>query len=134
HETIEKSVGANKGFLNLIGLYYQQKGQVPTSYKVARKTAFLETSNLNSAFQRMVQEPKSKQKHIDKIYELVELNHTNLTSMASSSTYIRNHTTTKTSEMCNKETIQTNTHLNLVLKTIKEKDSIEHTLLVQKTI
>ena len=134
HETIEKSVGANKGFLNQIGLYYQQKGQVPTSYKVARKTAFLETSNLNSAFQRMAQEPKSKQKHLDKIYELVELNHTFLSSLASLSTYIQNHPTTKASEMFKEATYKIDTHLNLVLKTLKKEDSKELTLLVHKAL
>src|SRR5690606_35348172 len=133
-ETIEKSVGANKGFLNQIGLYYQQKGQVPTSYKVARKTAFLETSNLNSAFQRMAQEPKSKQKHLDKIYELVELNHTFLSSVASLSTYIQDHPTTKASEMFKEATYKRDTRLDLVLKRLKKEDSKELTLLVHKAL
>ncbi|MFV0573103.1 MAG: hypothetical protein ACK5M1_11815 [Xanthomarina gelatinilytica] len=36
---------------------------------------------------------------MDKIYELVELNHTFLSSLASLSTYIQNHPTTEASEM-----------------------------------
>lgn len=133
-ENIEMSVRANKDFLNEIGLYYEQKGQVPTSYKVARKTAFLETSNLNSAFQRMAQEPKSKQKHLDKIYELVELNHTFLSSLASLSTYIQNHPTTKASVMFKEATNKIDTHLELVLKTLKKDVSIELTHLVQEAL
>ncbi len=97
-ESIEKSVKANKDFLHKITEFYQRKGNLPTSYNIARKQAFLETSNLSSAFQRMTQEPKSKQKEADKIYELVVLNHTFLTSLASLSTYIQSHKTTEASE------------------------------------
>ncbi|MEZ4792415.1 MAG: FUSC family membrane protein [Gelidibacter sp.] len=75
-ESILQSVSANHNFFLEITGYYQQKGSIPTSYNIARKEAFLETSNLSSAFQRMAQEPKSKQRNIDKIYELVVLNHT----------------------------------------------------------
>tara|TARA_R100001198_G_C5242049_1_gene219630 strand:+ start:4531 stop:6753 length:2223 start_codon:yes stop_codon:yes gene_type:complete len=134
HETIEMSVQANKDFLNEIGLYYEQKGQVPTSYKVARKTAFLETSNLNSAFQRMAQEPKSKQKHLDKIYELVELNHTFLSSLASLSTYIQNHPTTEASEMFKEATHKIDNYLSLVLKTLQKEVPEELAHLVQKAL
>ena len=134
HETIEMSVQANKDFLNQIGLYYEQKGQVPTSYKVARKTAFLETSNLNSAFQRMAQEPKSKQKHLDKIYELVELNHTFLSSLASLSTYIQNHPTTEASEMFKEATHKIDNYLSLVLKTLQKEVPEELAKLVQKAL
>ncbi|WP_417875173.1 FUSC family membrane protein [Xanthomarina gelatinilytica] len=134
HETIEMSVQANKDFLNEIGLYYEQKGQVPTSYKVARKTAFLETSNLNSAFQRMAQEPKSKQKHLDKIYELVELNHTFLSSLASLSTYIQNHPTTEASEMFKEATHKIDNYLSLVLKTLQKEVPEELAQLVQKAL
>lgn len=73
---------ANKDFLHKITEYYKLKGNIPTSYKIARKEAFLGTSNLNLVFQRMAQEHKSKQEKIDKIYELVVLNHTFLTSLA----------------------------------------------------
>lgn len=97
-ESIKKSVNANKDFLHKITEYYQQKGNIPTSYKIARKDAFLETSNLNSAFQRMTQEPKSKQKEADKIYELLVLNHSFLTSLASLSTYIQYNKTGEASE------------------------------------
>ncbi|MCH2451357.1 MAG: FUSC family protein [Gracilimonas sp.] len=97
-ESIEKSMKANKNFLHKITEYYQHKGSIPTSYNIARKQAFLETSNLSSAFQRMAQEPKSKQKGADKIYELVVLNHTFLASLASLSTYIRSYETTEASD------------------------------------
>lgn len=97
-QSIETSVGANKKFLCRISDYYTQKGKVPTSYRVARKEAFLQTSNLSATFQRMAQEPRSKQKNLDEIYELVVLNHTFLSALASLSTYIQYHSTTEASE------------------------------------
>ncbi len=97
-DRINNSIKANTKFLHKITEFYQRKGTVPTSYNIARKQAFVETSNLSSAFQRMGQEPKSKQRETDKIYELIVLNHTFLTSLASLSTYIRNHPTNEASE------------------------------------
>ncbi|MBK5192533.1 MAG: FUSC family protein [Flavobacteriaceae bacterium] len=94
---ISESIKANKEYLNEIARYYEKKGKVLTSYKLSRKQAFLATGNLNAAFQRMTQEPKSKQKNLDKVYELVVLNHTFLSSLASMGTYIQNHPTTKAS-------------------------------------
>ncbi len=118
-ESIEKSVKANKEFLQEITEYYQQKGNIPTSYNIARKEAFLETSNLNSAFQRMAQEPKAKQKGADTIYELVVLNHTFLASLASLSSFIQNHKTTEASEQFKITTEVINTNLDLVLSCLK---------------
>ncbi|MCF4101668.1 FUSC family protein [Gillisia sp. M10.2A] len=90
-------IKSNASYLQEIIQFYDKKGQVPTSYKIARKEAFLSTGNLSSAFQRMTQEPKSKQKELDNIYELVVLNHSFLSSLASMGTYIQNHPTTEAS-------------------------------------
>lgn len=121
-ESIEKSVKANKDFLHKITEYYQLKGNIPTSYNIARKEAFLETSNLSSAFQRMTQEPKSKQKEMDKVYELVVLNHTFLTSLASLSTYIKNYKTTEASERFITATEQIDANLERVLQCLNDRE------------
>ncbi|WP_229719287.1 FUSC family protein [Winogradskyella schleiferi] len=97
-DNIKDSLKANTAFFKSISTYYKTKGNIPTSLKVNRKEAFLQTSNLSSAFQRMAQEPESKQNHIDDIYELVVINHSFLASLASLSTYIQNHRTTEASE------------------------------------
>lgn len=120
-ESIENSVQANKDFLSKITEYYQQKGNIPTSYNIARKQAFLETSNLSSAFQRMAQEPESKQREPDKIYELVVLNHSFLASLASLSTYIKQHKTTEASEQFGIATKKIEQNLENVLQYLKEK-------------
>lgn len=97
-DNIKDGLKANTAFFKSISNYFQQKGEIPTSLKVNRKEAFLQMSNLSAAFQRMAQEPKSKQNHIDDIYELVEINHNFLASLASLSSYIQNHKTTEASK------------------------------------
>lgn len=119
NKNIETSVCANKNFLGQIAHFYQQKGQVPITYKVSRKEAFLETSNLSSAFQRMAQEPKSKQINLPEIYELVELNHTFLSALASLSTYIQFHPTTSASPAFNAAIAKIDRNLSEVLRSLK---------------
>jgi uncharacterized membrane protein (TIGR01666 family) len=133
-ENIETSVLANKNFLDEITKFYQHKGKVPTSYKIARKSAFLETSNLNAAFQRMTQEPKSKQKHLDKIYELVELNHTFLSSLASMSTYIQNNQTTEASKRFKMATAKIDANLSQVIKSLKGEKTQDISSILQEDV
>jgi uncharacterized membrane protein (TIGR01666 family) len=98
---IKKSIEANRDYLNEISILYNQKGNVPTSYRLARKNAFIEIGNLMSSYQRMLQEPKSKQKQLQQVYKLAVLNHTLLSSLASLGTYIQSHLTTQASEAFN---------------------------------
>ncbi len=95
---LEKSVQANRAYLQEISVYYVKKGEPTTAYKLARKQAFIEIGNLMTSFQRMLQEPKSKQRQVKLVYKLVELNHSLLSSTASLGTYIQTHQTTKASE------------------------------------
>lgn len=98
---IEKAVMANRLYLNEIALFYNKKGTVSTVYKVTRKNAFVEIGNLMASFQRMSQEPKSKQIKITQVYKLTVLNHTLLSSIASMGTYIQSHKTTAASNAFN---------------------------------
>ncbi|PKB17893.1 FUSC family membrane protein [Flavobacterium sp. 5] len=96
-EYLEKSIIANRNYLKEIFTYYTQKGEVTTSYRLARKNAFIEIGNLMASFQRMSQEPKSKQKNMLLLYKLTELNHSLLSSTASLGTYTQSHKTTPSS-------------------------------------
>ena len=98
---LKKSIKANYHYLKEISLFYNEKGDVTTSYKIARKFAFIEIGNLMNSFQRMTQEPKSKQKQLPQLYKLVELNYSLVSSSASLGTYIQTHKTTKASEAFN---------------------------------
>ena len=92
---IADSIQANRYYLQEISTFYQHKGELPTSYKLARKEAFLAVGNLNAAFQRMSQEPASKRQNFSEIYEMVVLNHTLLTAVAALGTFIQNHVTSE---------------------------------------
>src|SRR5690606_11910183 len=94
---ISKSIKANQDFLKTIVIFYEHKGKLPNSYKVARKEAFLASANLSAAFQRMAQEPRFKQSNLDKFFELVSLNHTFLSSLTSLGPFMRNQPTTEAS-------------------------------------
>lgn len=98
---IENSVRANRNYLKQIADFYNKKGEVPTTYRLARKNAFVEIGNLMTSFQRMMQEPKSKQKTLPLVNKLVVLNHSLLSALASLSTYIQSHQTTSASESFN---------------------------------
>ena len=98
---LEKSIKANQDYLKEISIFYNKKGNISTSYRLARKNAFIEIGNLMASFQRMVQEPKSKQKQLPQVYKLTVLNHSLLSSLASLGTYIQSHKTTTASEAFN---------------------------------
>lgn len=98
---LSKSLQANREYVKEITLYYNEKGEVTLPYKIARKYAFIEIGNLMASFQRMIQEPKSKQKFRTELYELAVLNHTFLSTAASIGIYVQSRTTTKASEAFN---------------------------------
>lgn len=98
---LKETLTANKNFVTEIKTYYNVKGEPTTAYKIARKYAYTEVGNLMSSFQRMVQEPKSKQKYRAELYEMVVLNQALLSANASIGTYIQSHTTTKASNAFN---------------------------------
>lgn len=98
---IKKAIEANRKYLNEISLIYNKKDTATLNYKLARKSAFIEIGNLMSSYQRLIQDPKSKQKQHQHIYKLAVLNHTLLSSLASLGTYIQSHKTTTASEAFN---------------------------------
>jgi len=63
-------------------------GRKPTmlEYKLARKDVYLNSANLSAAFQRMLSEPKNKQKKEKDIHQFVVLNHILFSNIASVAT------------------------------------------------
>lgn len=63
-------------------------GQKPSmlEYKLARKEVYLNTANLSAAFQRMLSEPKSKQKKEKDVHQFVVLNHILFSNIATVAT------------------------------------------------
>lgn len=66
---------ANINYLYKLSDYFSGKKNPLLDYKLVRKEVFLSTANLSAAFNRMLSEPKSKQRNEREIYEFVVLNH-----------------------------------------------------------
>jgi len=94
-EFLSKSIEGFTDFLKQIDFLYHQKGEVPTVYALSRKEAFLQVGSLNAAYQRLVQEPKSKQENIDIFYNLITIINTYLSSLSALGMYIRTNETDK---------------------------------------
>lgn len=97
-ESIKDALKNINSYLDQIDKLYHLKTSVTTEFKLSRKNAFLEVGNLNAAFQRMTQEPKSRQKYFSEIYSIVVLTNTFLSSLASLGAFIRTHKTSEVSE------------------------------------
>ncbi|HET8885138.1 MAG TPA: FUSC family membrane protein [Salinimicrobium sp.] len=120
---ITESIEANQEYLKEIAQFYREKDKVPTSYKLSRKRAFLAMGNLSAAFQRMTQEPKFQQKDIGHVYELVVLNQTFLSSLASLGTYIQHHATTPASSHFESLVLYIQHNLNLSVANLKLEET-----------
>jgi uncharacterized membrane protein YccC len=79
---------ANAAYLNLIvkGLSGQKPDML--TYKLVRKEVYLATANLSAAFQRMLSEPKDKQRNGKKMQEFIVLNHILFSNIATVATGI----------------------------------------------
>jgi uncharacterized membrane protein YccC len=90
-ESILDTLSTNGIYLKKIEEIYDGRGTKTEEYKLSRKNSFLAMGDLNAAFQRMTQEPKSKRKYFAEIYDIVVVSNTFLSSLASLGTFIRKH-------------------------------------------
>lgn len=97
-DLIFDAIKAKEVYLNEIYNKYRDKEPTTVAYKLSRKKAFLAMGELNTAFQRMTQEPKSRQKHFNDLYKIVVLTNTFLSSLAAFGTFVRNHRNAEFSE------------------------------------
>ncbi|MDO1512199.1 FUSC family membrane protein [Maribacter confluentis] len=87
----------NNGYLLAMQKFYKDTATYKLAYNVARKEAFLAIGNLNASFQRLTQDPKSKQKNFQLLYEMVTLNQAILSAIAGIGNFVVNHKTTPAS-------------------------------------
>jgi len=128
---MSKSIEANRVYVDEINVLYNNKIDPTLSYKLARKNAFIEIGNLMASFQRMTQEPKSKQLLRTEIYELAVLNHTFLSTAASIGVYVQSHHTTKASEAFNIVMSYINKNLLLTSNLLNDTPSEDDILTVE---
>lgn len=89
-DSLKQVIQSNSSYLKNIVLNYDSLEE-SLEFKLSRKQAFIESSNLNASFQRMTQDPKSKRKNVEMYYELVTLNQAMLSAIASLGSFIRQH-------------------------------------------
>lgn len=95
---IEEAIEANKDYLEEVRVFYHDKVELKTSYRVSRKQTFIAMGNLHAGFQRMTQEPKKQRQNLDKIYQIVVTLNSLLSATASLGTYTQIHKTTDASK------------------------------------
>ncbi len=75
NQTLSKVIVSNQNYLKTIVERLSGKVVDTVEYKLVRKDVYVESGNLSAAFERMISEPKSKQKHAQDIHKFVVLNH-----------------------------------------------------------
>ncbi|WP_256012512.1 FUSC family protein [Desertivirga xinjiangensis] len=73
---MKKLLIANYNYLAEAAKMLAGKGPDLTEYKLARKEVYVHSANMASALQRMLSEPKSKQKDVKEVNKFIVLNHT----------------------------------------------------------
>ncbi len=91
HENI-KSLGidaiiANKNYYAYIASAFVGKELITQQYKLKRKDSYVAMANLGDAFQRMLNEPKSKQQQGEYLHQLIVSNHVLVSHIATLSAY-----------------------------------------------
>lgn len=75
NQSMSKVIVSNQNYLKIIMERLNGKALNTVEYKLARKDVYVESGNLSAAFERMISEPKSKQKHRQEIHRFIVLNH-----------------------------------------------------------
>lgn len=122
---LEKSLRAIQLYIVEVKYYYINKGEPTTEYKLARKNAFIESGNLMASFQRLIQEPKTKQLNRVELYELTVLCQTLVSSAASIGTYIQFHNTSQPSETFKLVMDYINNNITQALNHLDYKSEVE---------
>ncbi|MCW2119244.1 FUSC family membrane protein [Flavobacterium sp. 7A] len=122
-EYLEKSLEANRNYLKEFSVLYNSKSEVATSYRLARNQAFIGVGNLMASFQRMVQEPKSKQNNLQLFYKLTVLSNALLSSAASLGTYTQSNKTTDASDVFNDAINQITKKLDYAILLLNKNDT-----------
>ncbi|WP_405565382.1 FUSC family protein [Polaribacter sp. Asnod6-C07] len=120
---LKESTNSFSNLLNEINIYYHKKGETSINYRLARKEAFLKVGNLNAAYQRFVQEPKSKQENSAIIYDLVSISNTFLSSLTSLGMFIRSNETGIAPEQFEIYVTNIQTNLKSVIDTTNDKEN-----------
>lgn len=82
---------ANANYFSMVAKAYTGSSYTATDYKLARKQAYVHNANLAGAFQRMLAEPKAKQKNITELHQFVVASHMLSSHIATLASYAGTH-------------------------------------------
>lgn len=85
---MQQAINSNKIYFNDVAVAFTGTPVTNIIYKISRKNAFVELANLSDAYNRMLAEPKSKQKNMQQLYQFVVLNHMLTSHIATLASYV----------------------------------------------
>jgi uncharacterized membrane protein (TIGR01666 family) len=85
---LQKMLEANKNYFNDVSSFFTGKPVSVNSYKLSRKEAYVALANISDSLNRMIAEPKSKQKNAAEYHELVVLNYMMSTHIATLTSFL----------------------------------------------
>ncbi|NLU92259.1 FUSC family protein [Chitinophaga sp. Ak27] len=88
---MKKMMSASSKYFELVMRAYSNEKVAVVDFKLARKDTYVASANMMAAFQRMLSEPKSKQKNPSEVYHYVVLNHTLTSHTATLAAYSMHH-------------------------------------------
>ena len=74
-EYLQKMLEANKNYFRDVSSFFTGQAVTVNTYKLSRKEAYVALANMSDSLNRMIAEPKSKQRNAAEYHELVVLNY-----------------------------------------------------------
>ncbi len=108
---LQETIKANMAYYQRIASAFTGKSSYAPLYKLNRKEVYVALANLSDAFQRMLSEPRSKQKNSVAVYQLVVANHLLASHIATLSSYIASFAKAHASEEFEEIIQKTTDHL-----------------------
>ncbi len=85
---LKQMLVANRNYFNDVTSFFAGEPVTLNQYKLSRKQAYVALANISDALNRMIAEPKSKQKNVSAYHELVVLNYMLSTHIATLATFV----------------------------------------------
>jgi uncharacterized membrane protein (TIGR01666 family) len=92
NDMLKKAAEDNMRYFKAVAQYMKDKeNEHLLEYKLARKSAFISLANVADGLQRMLNEPKSRQKQLEEVHQLVASSHMLTSYIASLAAYAEQH-------------------------------------------
>ncbi len=133
HQFISRVIDDNRQYYQLIAAVFTGKSYSKTETRVARKNSLVSLANLSDAFNQMLSEPKSKQKNIQQIHQLVVSNHMLTSHIATLAYYADKLQPDYVMDDYAPLIILTRSYMDRSVQLIEGKESIEENILTDQS-